>query len=117
MRGDSKTLDMLFEALANKHRRNIIYALSLQPHAISSLASMQKLSLPAIHKHIKILKNAGVIMDKKIGRIHFLTLKRNALFSLQKWLMQYNAYWGNDKETLENYTMYLNKSMKGGEKK
>jgi len=108
----STTLDRIFEALGNQHRREIIYALSLQPHSISQLAAMRDLSLPAIHKHIKILENADLIINKKNGRTHFLTINRKALQSLQEWLMQYQPYWGNDKETLENYEKYLKKSKK-----
>jgi len=113
-----KDLDKTFEALGNQHRREIIYALSLQPHSISQLAHLRDLSLPAIYKHIKILENASLISDKKIGRTHFLTINRQSLLNLQKWLMQYQAYWGNEKETLANYEQYLKKkSAKGGEKR
>ena len=49
------------------------------------------------------------IQEKKIGRTHFLALKRQSLRGLQEWLMQYQAYWGNDNETLENYATYLKK--------
>ena len=103
----NKDLDDVFEALANKHRREIIYALSLQPHAISQLAAMRGLSLPAIHKHIKVLEKAGMITRKKIGRTNYLALKRESLRCLQDWLMQYHAYWGGDQETLGNYAQYL----------
>ena len=112
-----QNLDNIFESLANKHRREIIHSLGLQPHSVSRLASLQDLSLPAIHKHIKILKNANLIIDKKIGRTHFLTLNRESLRTLQEWVMQYYTYWGNNEETLENYTYYLNKKEKGGETK
>lgn len=100
-------LDHIFEALANKHRREIIYALSLQPCSISKLASMRSLSLPAIHKHIDILEKGGLILRKKIGQTNFLTLNRAALRGLQDWVMQYHTYWGNDQATLENYAQYL----------
>ncbi len=115
---NSPDLDAIFEALANKHRREMVYALGLQPHSISKLASMQDLSLPAIHKHIKILEDSGLIKAKKIGRVHFLALNRRTLLRLQDWLMQYQAYWGNNEETLENYAQYLNRNpMRGGERK
>ena len=104
---NSQDLDIVFEALANKHRREIIYSLSLQPYSISQLASMRGLSLPAIHKHIKVLEKAGMIIRKKSGRTNFLTLNRESLRCLQDWLMQYHAYWGSSEETLENYTQYL----------
>lgn len=104
-----QALDHIFEALANKHRREIIYVLSLQPCSISKLASMRNLSLPAIHKHIKILEKGGLIIRKKFGQTNFLTLNRAALRSLQDWVMQYHTYWGNDEATLENYVQYLSR--------
>lgn len=112
-------LDKVFEALANKHRREMIYVLGLQPHSISQLASMRHLSLPAIHKHIKLLESAGMIVRKKIGQTNFLTLNKESLRVLKNWLAQYHAYWGNNNETLDNYATYLaeKKPMKGGEKK
>ncbi len=100
-------LDKVFVALANKHRREMIYVLGLQPYSISQLASLRDLSLPAIHKHVKILEDAGLIKLKKIGRIKFLTINRQSLRGIQDWLMQYNSYWGSDEETLENYAAYL----------
>ena len=102
-----RDLDKVFEALANQHRREIIYVLGLQPCSISQLASMRGLSLPAIHKHIKVLENADMIVRRKIGRTNFLTLNRKSLRGLQEWLMQYQTYWGNEDETLENYAKYL----------
>ncbi len=111
-------LDIVFETLANKHRRAIIFALGLQPHSVSQLAMMRDLSLPAIHKHIRLLKEAQLVQDKKIGRTHVLTLHRESLLRLQDWLMQFQAYWGTANESLENYAKYVHKtSTKGGEKK
>ena len=110
-------LDHGFEALANKHRREIIYVLSLQPCSISKLAAMRGLSLPAIHKHIKILENADMIIRRKIGRTNYLSLNRESLRGVQDWLMQFHAYWGSDRETLENYAQYLSKENDQEEKK
>lgn len=102
-----KELNRVFEALANEHRREIVYVLSLHPASINELASMRKLSLPAIHKHIKILEIGGFVKRKKIGRTNFLALNRDSLRVLQDWIVQYHAYWGTNDETLENYAQYL----------
>lgn len=99
--------DRVFEALANEHRRVIIGALSLQPQSISQLAAMRGLSLPAIHKHVAVLENADMVIRKKIGRTNFLALNRAPLRGLQEWLGQFNPYWGNEGETLENYARHL----------
>jgi DNA-binding transcriptional ArsR family regulator len=100
-------LDVVFAALANAHRREIIYLVGLQPYAINHLAEIRGLSLPAIHKHIKLLEDAGIVRRRKIGRTNFLTLNRSAVRALQDWLGQYHAYWGSEEETLENYETFL----------
>lgn len=104
---EPQDLDPIFEALASKHRREIIHFLSLQPCSISRLAAMRELSLPAIHKHIKVLEKADMIVRKKVGRTNFLALNRESLRGLQDWVLQYHTYWGTGEETLENYLNYL----------
>jgi DNA-binding transcriptional ArsR family regulator len=99
--------DMVFEALANQHRREIIVALSRQPHSISQLASMRGLSLPAIHKHVRVLEKAGLLLRRKSGRTNFLALNREPLRGVQNWADQFHTYWGSEGETLENYVQYL----------
>ncbi len=103
-------LDSIFEALANQHRREIVYVLSLQPFSISQLASMRNLSLPAIYKHIKVLEKGGLIIRKKIGRTNFLALNRESIRCIQDWVSQYHTYWGSNKATLENYAQFLDRS-------
>ena len=103
MHRPSVLLNRIFRALANQHRRAIVYHLSLQPASITELAQAEKLSLPAIHKHIAILEQAGLVERRKSGRINFLALNRQALIGLQQWITQYHPYWGNQKESLENY--------------
>jgi DNA-binding transcriptional ArsR family regulator len=110
LNGQEDRLDGVFDALANEHRRAIMHALSLQPRSISQLASMRGLSLPAIHKHILVLEGAALVIRKKVGRTNFLALNREPLRGLQEWVGGFNPYWGNEKETLENYARYLGTS-------
>lgn len=107
MAPESKDLDEIFEALANKHRRAIVYAVGLQPYSITQLAAQRDLSLPAIHKHIKILESAGLVVRRKMGRTNFLTLDPRSVQVLQDWLQQYHTHWGSDQATFTNYANYL----------
>ena len=106
---ESERLDVLFDALASRHRREIIHRLALQPESISRLALMRELSLPAIHKHIAILEEAGLVKRRKAGRTTYLSIRREPMKALQTWLTQFNAYWGSDSESLANYEAYLQK--------
>ena len=96
-------LDAVFSALANEHRRAIVRAVGLQPCSISQLARFRNLSLPAMHKHVGILEDAGLVTRRKVGRTTFLTLKRESLGVLQDWLGQFHIHWGSDQASLENY--------------
>lgn len=117
MTDQPQKLDNAFDALANRHRREIIYNLSLQPYAIHQLAEMRSLSLPAIHKHIRVLEKAELIIRKKIGRTNFLAINRDSLGGVQEWLSQFHTYWGSNEETLENYAQYLSRETTTKEKR
>lgn len=100
-------LSPVFDALANEHRRGIIHGLALQPRSISQLAELRDLSLPAIHKHVRVLQDAGMVSRRKIGRTNFLALRREPLRYVQAWMDQFHPWWGTEGETLENCADYL----------
>lgn len=100
-------LDRVFGALANRHRREMVRLLGLQPYAIARLAHIRGLSLPAINRHVRVLVEAGMVGRRKLGRTTFLTLDRASIRGLQGWLGEFHAYWGTEKETLENYAQFL----------
>jgi DNA-binding transcriptional ArsR family regulator len=100
-------LSLVFDALANEHRREIIRLLALQPRSISQLAALRGLTLPAIHKHVRVLEEAALVSRRKLGRTNFLALEREPLGRLQAWTGQFHPWWGTDAETLENYVETL----------
>jgi DNA-binding transcriptional ArsR family regulator len=100
---DSPQLDTVLDALANQKRRGIIHDLSLQPATVGQLARRHDLSLPAIHKHIRNLEKAHLIIRKKTGRTNFVALNNSTLGLAQNWVMQYQTAWGGNKATLDNY--------------
>ncbi len=104
-----QALDATFSALANEHRRQMIHALAQQPWSIGALADQRNLSLPAIHKHVKVLEAAGLIERKKHGRTNFLALRRGAITVLQDWTEEFHTYWGSDEESLSNYVEFLDR--------
>jgi DNA-binding transcriptional ArsR family regulator len=100
---DSPQLDAVLDALANQRRRGIVHDLALQPATVGQLARHHDLSLSAIHKHIRQLENAKLIVRKKAGRTNFVALDGATLGLAQSWITQYNVNWGNTHATLENY--------------
>ena len=107
-------LDLVFDALGSAHRREIISLLGLQPVSISDLALQRNLSLQAIHKHVNLLVEAGMVTRKKSGRVTFLTLNRASMREIQDWVTEFQAHWDGGTETLENYaqTVEFKKKLK-----
>ena len=101
------SLDLAFTALSHMKRRGILHTLSFRPATVAQLAAEYELSLPSIHKHIRVLERSGLIIRKKVGRVNFVALNKKSLGSVQDWLMQFQTEWGNDNETLENYIASL----------
>jgi DNA-binding transcriptional ArsR family regulator len=100
---DSPQLDSILDVLANQKRRGIIYDLSLQPATVTQLARQQDLSLPAIHRHIRSLESARLIIRKKVGRTNFVALNQTTLGVAKRWISQYQTEWGNPAASLDNY--------------
>ena len=100
-------LDRVLDALANTHRREIVRMLGLQPCAITELARQRGLSLPAIHRHVKVLEAARLIRRRKTGRTTYLTLDPRPLADLQEWVGQFHPYWGAGEASCENYAAHL----------
>jgi DNA-binding transcriptional ArsR family regulator len=100
---DSPQLDTVLDALANQKRRGIIHGLSLQPATVGQLARTYGLSLPAIHKHIRTLEKAELIIRRKSGRTNFVALNPGTLGLARRWILQYKTEWGTTNATLDNY--------------
>jgi len=100
---ETEELDKIFEALANSHRRSILYSLELNPRSISQLTVQEKLSFQAIYKHIRVLESSNLITRKKSGRTTFLALNNSTLKLLQVWLSRLHKHWVYQGDTLQNY--------------
>ncbi|MBX4197444.1 winged helix-turn-helix domain-containing protein [Candidatus Saccharibacteria bacterium] len=103
----SSHLDKAFAALGSAKRRGMIETLSYRPASVSQLADEFNLSLPAMHKHIRLLEKAQLIERRKAGRTNFVALDRQSLASAQQWIGQFYTEWGDNRETLENYIASL----------
>ncbi|MDB5165589.1 MAG: transcriptional regulator [Candidatus Saccharibacteria bacterium] len=105
---DSLRLDTILNSLANQKRRGILHELSLNPATVGQLAQHHDLSLPAIHRHIRSLENAELIIRKKSGRTNFVALNQKTLHQVQAWITQYQTGWGSPDASLENYISRMN---------
>jgi DNA-binding transcriptional ArsR family regulator len=75
-----------FAALADDTRCALVDLLRERPRAVHELAAMFPISRPAISRHLRVLKEAGLIGEERAGRENVYALKRHRLRQLGIWL-------------------------------
>ncbi len=100
---DNTLLDNTFAALADPTRRAIVDMLASGEISVSELAKPFSMSLPAIHKHIGILEEAGLIASEKVGRVRTCRLKADSMQNAAKWLEHYSRFWDNKLDAFEDF--------------
>ncbi len=98
----SPDLDDALAALANEQRRRMVESLAVRPSTVSDLAAQVGLTLPAIHRHVRVLEAARLVRRRKIGRTNVVTLDRSGLRLVHAWVTDFHPWWGTDAETLEH---------------
>lgn len=93
-------LDAVFAALGHPARRSIIRRLSAGEASVSELAEPIGMSLNAIAKHLAVLSSAGLITDRKDGRVRLCTLLPGPLRVAQAWLGDYGHFWEDQFDSL-----------------
>jgi DNA-binding transcriptional ArsR family regulator len=90
---NSNQLDLLFYALSDPTRRQILYMMKDGVQTVGELADPFKMSLAAISKHIKILEKARLLRRKKVGRIHECSFNPEALKTAEECIHFYTSFW------------------------
>ncbi|BDU19708.1 metalloregulator ArsR/SmtB family transcription factor [Dyella sp. GSA-30] len=72
-------VDLVFEALASKPRREILAYLSAQELTAGEIASRFEMSAPAISRHLSLLENAGLVNSERRGQYIVYRLNRDSL--------------------------------------
>lgn len=95
----SSQLDLLFYALSDPTRRQILHRIKEGVHTVGELAEPFKMSLAAISKHIKILEKAKLLKREKLGRIHKCSFNPEALKTAEECIKFYTNFWSDSLDT------------------
>ena len=96
-------LDTTFHALADPTRRAILAALRRGQRPVSVLAAPHRMSLPAVMKHLQVLEQAGLVRQKKKGRVRQCHLSAKPLKQAEEWLSKYRIFWGQQFDSLDRF--------------
>lgn len=101
-------LDQILAALADPARRTVIERLCQQPLSAGELARETGLSAAALSRHLRILRQLGMIAEAPLSRdarVRVYALRPQPMADLKTWLGQQEALWSRQVETVKrDYT-------------
>jgi len=94
-------IDQVFFALSDPVRRRILEQLDQEAKLVSELAAPFDISLQAVSRHIQVLVRAGLVQQKRTGRISRCSLVAGPIYQAAVWLNRYSKYWQEQFEDIE----------------
>jgi DNA-binding transcriptional ArsR family regulator len=86
--------DAVFKALSDPTRREILSLLRERRRSVGEIASNFRVSRPAISKHIRLLRDAGLVVDRTAGTAgRVCELNAVPLRAVDDWLDAYKKHW------------------------
>lgn len=89
-------LDGTLTALADPARRAVIDLLQREPRCSSALADALELTRPAMSRHLRVLRKAGLVEEASLeddARVRVYRLRREPFAGLREWLDDVEGFW------------------------
>jgi DNA-binding transcriptional ArsR family regulator len=83
----------VYQAIADPNRRAILSLLANQRMTLNGVAENFRISRPAVSRHIKILKECGLVVVIPQGRERFVEAHFDKLGEVSDWIEQYRQIW------------------------
>jgi DNA-binding transcriptional ArsR family regulator len=83
----------VFQAIAHPSRRELLDALRTGELPVRSLAERFESSRPATSQHLRVLLDAGLVGERRIGRENLYRLTPEPLARVESWVGTYEQFW------------------------
>jgi DNA-binding transcriptional ArsR family regulator len=83
----------VFRAVADRTRRKLLDRLSEGEETMMKLAESFDISLPAVSQHLKVLREAGLVEERREGRMRVYMLIPGPLREVSDWVDHYQHFW------------------------
>lgn len=93
----------VFQAIADPTRRKLLKMLGEREMPVMEISGHFPMSRTAVSKHLRILADAGLVNEKKIGRERIYWLNPEPLNELKDWLAYFERFWENKLAALKFY--------------
>lgn len=99
----------VFQAIADPNRRAILSLLAGQRMTLNRVAEKFAISRPAVSKHIRILKECGLVVIIPQGRERYVEARFDKLGEVTDWIEQYRQIWEDRFDRLDNLLEQMKK--------
>jgi DNA-binding transcriptional ArsR family regulator len=93
----------VFEVLAEPNRRRILDAIRDEELPVGELVERLGLSQPAVSKHLRVLRDAGLVTVRTDAQRRCYRLRPEPLAELEQWLAPYRRHWPTHLDRLEQH--------------
>lgn len=101
-----------YEALADPMRRRILDFLRERPRLVGELADLLCISQPGISKHLRVLREVGLVCVRQDAQRHWYELRPEPLVEVHAWLESYHHLWDERFHHLDDYLQILQEKEK-----
>jgi DNA-binding transcriptional ArsR family regulator len=99
----SRQREVVFRAIADPTRRDILGLLRGGRHTVGEIARNFRTSRPAVSKHLRLLRSAGLVISHRQGTARICELNAAPLRAVNDWLRDYEAFWSASLLSLKSY--------------
>jgi DNA-binding transcriptional ArsR family regulator len=103
MRSAQSVADV-YSAIADPTRRTLLLRLATVGQSnVTELVAPLSISQPAVSKHLRILREAGLVRSRKEGRLRLYAIDAANLRQVYDWVAHFEKYWGEKLDALGDY--------------
>ncbi|MNW54711.1 HTH-type transcriptional regulator [compost metagenome] len=93
----------IFQAVADPTRRELLSLLGDHELPLKELTGHFPMSRTAVSKHLRVLAEAGLVRERKVGRETRYRLDADPLLELKRWIAYFDRFWENNLSKLKYY--------------
>jgi DNA-binding transcriptional ArsR family regulator len=90
-----------FEALGDPTRRRIVELVAERERSAGEIAAAFSISRPGVSKHLRVLREEGIVRAREAGTRRLYSLEPRALDEVDDWVERCRSFWTNRLDALE----------------
>lgn len=98
-----------FNAVAEPRRRQILEALGTRELSVNDLVALLDLNQPSVSKHLGVLKQVGLVSERRVGRQRLYRVNGERLKPIYDWVTPFEKYWSESFERLDKVLEQMKK--------